>query len=79
MPLKSLRTKAHKSLIAVIVATRKEAGMTQRDLAERMGRQQSFIAKVENGERRLDIIEFIDLAKAMKVDPATLFNRFLRW
>jgi hypothetical protein len=34
---------------------------------------------VENGERRLDVVEFVELAKALKVDPVVLFSRFLRW
>jgi hypothetical protein len=64
---------------SVRVATRKEAGMTQEQLAEKLGRPQSFVAKVEIGERRLDVVEFVEMAKAMKVDPVVLFNRFLRW
>lgn len=79
MPHKSLRTKAHRSLISVLIATRKDTKMTQEELAAKLGRQQSYIAKIENGERRLDVVEFVELAKAMKVDPEALFARFIHW
>ncbi|MDZ4791849.1 MAG: helix-turn-helix transcriptional regulator [Hyphomicrobiales bacterium] len=41
--------------------------MTQEQLAKRLGKPQSFVAKTEGGERRLDVVEFIDLVKAMKI------------
>ena len=46
--------------------------MTQAQLAARLGRPQSFISKVETGERRLDVIEFLQLAKALKIDPVRI-------
>jgi transcriptional regulator with XRE-family HTH domain len=63
----------------VLVATRREAGLTQAQLAERLKKPPSFIAKIEIGERRLDVIEFAAIAKALKIDPRTLFDRFLNW
>jgi hypothetical protein len=43
----------------------------------RLGRPQSFVAKVENGERRLDVVEFIEVARAMNVDPAAMFHQLV--
>lgn len=79
MPSKTLRSREHRALCAVLVATRREAGLTQAQLAERLGKPASFIAKIEIGERRLDVVEFAALAKALKVDPRKMLDRFLGW
>jgi HTH-type transcriptional regulator/antitoxin HipB len=42
--------------------------MTQADLAKAMGRHQPFIANIENGDRRVDVVELIDLAKIIGFD-----------
>lgn len=76
---KSLRSKGHRALIAVLVATRRDAGITQNDLAERLGRSQSFVAKIEAGERRLDVVEFVAWVRALKADPEATFRRFVNW
>jgi transcriptional regulator with XRE-family HTH domain len=76
---KTLRSREHRALCAVLVATRREAGLTQAQLAERLGKPASFVAKVEIGERRLDIVEFTAIAKALKLDPRKMYDRFLNW
>ena len=48
------------------------AGIRQLDLAESLGRPQSFVAKVENGERKLDFIEVLDVCHAIGLDPCAL-------
>ena len=76
---KTLRTAAHRALIAILVASRREAGLTQRQLAERLKRPQSYVAKIEAGERRVDLVELVAIAKALKLDPRQLLERFLTW
>jgi len=76
---KTLRSRGHRALIAILVATRRDAQLTQRQLADRLQRPQSFVSKIEAGERRLDVVEFVAIAKALKVEPGVLFERFLRW
>jgi predicted transcriptional regulator len=44
------------------------AGVTQVELAKRLARPQSFVAKVEGGDRRLDVIEFLQITRALNVD-----------
>jgi transcriptional regulator with XRE-family HTH domain len=44
--------------------------MTQQQLADRLGKPQSFISKYEGGERRIDVIEFITIAEALEMDPS---------
>lgn len=77
-PAKSLRSPEHRALCALLVAARQKAGLNQTEVAERLGKPQSFVAKYEGGERRLDIIELVDVARAIGVDPLALLRQFLR-
>jgi transcriptional regulator with XRE-family HTH domain len=53
----------------LLVAAREESGLTQVQVAERLRKPQSYVSKIERGERRLDIIEFFELAEILKIDP----------
>ena len=77
--MKSLRSKWHRAVIAVIAASRREAKLTQEQLAAGIGWHRSKIAKVEAGERRMDVAEFITIADTLKIEPATLLARVLSW
>lgn len=70
---KSIYDDEYRRLINAIRAARTGAGMTQQQLADRLGRPQSFIAKVEGYERRLDIVEFLHVCRALGTDPASFF------
>ena len=72
---KTLRTRGHRALIDILVESREQAGLTQRDLAARLKRPHSFIGRIEAGERRVDVIEFIEIARVMGLDPKHLFAR----
>ena len=52
--------------------------MTQQELADRLKRPQSFISKVEHGERRIDVIEFIEICRAIDVEPSTVIRKLDR-
>ncbi len=54
---------------------RRKRGVTQSQLAERLGRPQSYVAKIEKGERRLDLIEFLGVAKALRVGSSRFVKR----
>ena len=56
---------SYQTAVSLLVEARKAHGLTQRDLAARVGKPPSFIAKIEVGERRVDIVEFIALARAI--------------
>ncbi len=66
----------HQDFIAFIAAVRKAADVTQVELAGRLVKPQSFVSKVERGERRLDVIEFCQVAEALGRDPARLLGEF---
>jgi transcriptional regulator with XRE-family HTH domain len=66
--LKSLRSPAHLKLMELLAAARDRAGLTQQQLADRLGKPQSFVSKYEGGERRLDLVEFMTIARALQFD-----------
>ncbi len=66
---RSLRTPGHQALMQVLVETRKSKGVTQQELADRLQRPQSYVAKIETGERRLDVVEFVEWFLALNADP----------
>ncbi len=57
-----------------LVKKRNEAKLTQRELAAELQVVHSLVGKVEKGERRLDVIEFITYCKALKADPSEFIN-----
>jgi transcriptional regulator with XRE-family HTH domain len=75
---KSLHLPEHQALCDLLAATRRKAGLTQQVVAKRLKRPQSFVAKYEGGERRLDVIEFIAIAAALDANPARLFADVLK-
>jgi transcriptional regulator with XRE-family HTH domain len=72
--LKHLRSPKHRALISVIVATRKTAGLTQRQLAAKLKRSNSFVWKLEAGERQINVLEFIEIARVLGVKASTLMT-----
>jgi transcriptional regulator with XRE-family HTH domain len=62
----------YRSAIDAIKAVRIEQGITQRELARRLGKPPSFVNKTEQLERRLDVLEFIAIAHAMNIEPGAL-------
>jgi len=76
---KTLGTARHRALIAFLVEKREAAGITQTELAERLGQYQSFVARLESGQRRVDVIEFLDLAEILKFDPHSALRHIERF
>ena len=69
-----VRSPSYRIAIAKLVDARNKAGLSQRDLAEKIGKPHSFVAKIENGERRLDLIEFISIVRALGVGEAEMIR-----
>jgi transcriptional regulator with XRE-family HTH domain len=72
----SLHTPCYQIFRTLLVNARVASGMTQAQIAEKMGRPQSFISKCERGERRLDFPEFIEIADILNVDVAEFLNTY---
>jgi len=67
--VKTLGTERHKALIALLIEKREAAGLTQSDLAAKLGEYQSFVARLESGQRRVDGVEFLELAELLGFNP----------
>lgn len=62
----------YRALVGKLVDARKDRGLSQRAFALLLGRHQQFVSRYELGERRLDAVEFVDVARALALDPASL-------
>lgn len=69
------RRDAHNQLRDALLDARRKKGLTQVEVATLLDKPQSFVSKYESGERRLDIIEFLEVCKALKVNPATIIQQ----
>ncbi len=75
---KSVHSEAQKALGKMLREARLTAGLTQAQLASQLRKRQSFVAKVEIGERRVDVVEFIEITRVLEADPATFLKAISR-
>jgi ribosome-binding protein aMBF1 (putative translation factor) len=75
---KSVHSEAQEHFCKVLIDARKNAGLSQQELADRLKRPQSFVAKIEAGERRVDVIEFITIASALAKNPSQMIQMIMR-
>ena len=75
---KTIHTERHRKLRELLIAKRKAAGLTQTVVAERLGKPPSYVAKYEGGDRRLDVLEYLDLAAAIGFDPCETIRSLSR-
>lgn len=74
----TIQTKRHKLLTSLISQFRKEAGLTQADVARALRRYQSYVANIESGQRRIDVVEFLDLAAAIGFDAREILHEIMK-
>lgn len=72
---KSIFSGTYEHFRLLLVEARKAGGISQAELAGRLSRPQSFVSKYERGERRLDVVEFLDVARVLGVDPGEFIKR----
>jgi len=75
---RSRRSPRRARLQDILIEKRNAAGLTQVALAKLLRRPQSFVSKYETGERRLDVIELIEVAEALGADPAAIVRALRR-
>ncbi|HEV7309906.1 helix-turn-helix transcriptional regulator [Ensifer sp.] len=75
---KTLGTARHRALIALLIAKREAAGLTQTELATKLGEYQSFVARLESGQRRVDVVEFLEFADLLDFDPLDALDELKR-
>ena len=71
---KTIRSEGHSALIEALRHARLAAGLTQTDLADRLQCHQSLVARIESGERRIDVVELVVLARAIGVSSVTILD-----
>lgn len=74
----SLHSPDYRRFRSILAESRRQAGLSQAQLAAKLSRPQSFVSKFERGERRLDVIEFKAVAEALGLDPLRLLRRLYR-
>ena len=75
---KSISSQGYAKFRKWLRETREQAGLTQEDLAERLGETQSFVSKCERGERRMDIVELREFCRAMDITLEKFVKSFER-
>lgn len=70
-----IRSARHRALIAAIVEARKATGLSQREFAAKLKRSNNFVWRIEAGERQVNVLDFIEIARAAGLEPATLMER----
>lgn len=67
----------YQRVASLLTEIRKERGLFQQDVADKLGRPQAFVSKVESGVRRLDLIELLDFLRVLDVNPHDFMDRLL--
>jgi transcriptional regulator with XRE-family HTH domain len=63
---KTIFTKGHRYMVKQLIKARKKARLKQKDVAKRLGRTQSYISKIEAGQRRVDVVQLKEFAAIYK-------------
>lgn len=71
---RTIRSPGHEALCHALIDARKTAGLTQAELAARLHCHQSFVARVESGQRRIDVVELVVLVRVLGGDAETIFR-----
>lgn len=74
---KGFQDERYRSLIARLIDARKALGLSQEEVGARLNRHQQFVSRYETGERRLDVVEFVDVARALGCDIAVIIDSVL--
>lgn len=73
----STRTIEYEALLDYIREARLRSGFRQKRISERLGKARGYLYKVESGQRRLDVVEFVQLCRAMDLDPVVALKEYL--
>ena len=74
---KSIFTSQHRSFVGALRDIRRGRRVTQVELSARVQKDQSYVSNIERGQRRIDVIEFMAIARALDYDPAALFGEIV--
>ena len=77
--LAATRVRLERKISIVLAGTRNDLDVSQRELAVRMGWTRNVIANMETGRRSAQLVDFILISNALRIDPVTLLKRILGW
>ncbi|MEP3296827.1 MAG: helix-turn-helix transcriptional regulator [Pseudoruegeria sp.] len=75
---KTLTSRTHAKLVQMLIDKRETEGITQTELAGRLGEYQSFVARLESGQRRIDVVEFIQLSRVLEFDATSFIEELIQ-
>lgn len=75
---KTVFSGAHKHLVELLIAARRKAGLTQTELANLIGKDQKFVSLIERGQRRVDVLEFYVIARALGLEPLKFYGELVK-
>ena len=78
-PNRSVSAPAYERITALLRLTRQRAGMSQVELAARLDRSQIYVSRCELGERRMDLLEWLEFMRGCRADPHVFISRMTRW
>ena len=78
MEMLTIHREGHKALVRCIIKARKDAELRQQDVAKKLGHHQSWIAKIEKGQRRIDVLEFLDLTRVVRLNATKVLAKIAR-
>lgn len=73
--MSSIFGEEYKLFLTLLISARKQAGLTQQNIADGLNRPQSFVSKYENGERRLDVVEYLHISEVIGFDPCQIIRQ----
>jgi transcriptional regulator with XRE-family HTH domain len=76
--VKTITSKTHRYMVKWLRRERIAAGLKQSDIARRLGEHQSWVARLESGQRRLDVVEFLAVAKAIGFNPWKMIRKLAK-
>jgi transcriptional regulator with XRE-family HTH domain len=78
MSWRQIDSPQHEELRRLLIERRQRAGLTQRQVAERLGRPQRFVSRVETGVHRVTVVELLEFAQALEFDPRAAVARLMK-
>jgi transcriptional regulator with XRE-family HTH domain len=76
---KSVFSEEYNRFRQLLIEARKAAKLTQAELSAKLELPQSYVSKYERGERRLDVIEFLQVAQVLEIDPLAFIEELLKY
>ena len=72
--MKTIYQQRYQTLIGCLISARKQAKLTQADIAHQLGKPQSYIAKIEGKDRKIDVLEYVEICEVLDLQPSEIIK-----